>query len=449
MKQTIGDELAIERMRENTVRIPAGSIVTACALSFALLVSGCVGQSVRETGPGGEVFLQPAADQGPAPFIDSAGAHTPVSPPPATPMTPMTSMTPTRPMTPMTPSSSRSPDPSEVPQRAGGAEPPRGVRALSGATPGLYSGTAHTSGCDVERQIGYLAADRAKGDAFARAAGISRAAIPGYLRGLAPVVLRADTRVTNHYYRDRQASGFQSVLQAGTAVLVDSRGVPRVRCACGNPLKPPESIRGMPSARGTAWSGYRPNEVIMVTPASRTITAITVIDTKTDTWFERRIGHDVSQDHVVPAPAWAAPAGTESPGPGRPSPSPSPSGTGRFPGVEASPPAVTAGNRTDPAAASTGPADPGSSAPGTTASQDPPFFDSLPDASTPDTPQGTGPPDVPGISDLLDVGSLIPDGTSAVRTPVVRTSSEPGSTGSGTGSITGSIFDSPTDVLEN
>ncbi|MGW0880192.1 DUF6777 domain-containing protein [Streptomyces sp. NPDC002671] len=448
MKQTIGDELAIERMRENTVRIPAGSIVTACALSFALLVSGCVGQSVRETGPGGEVVLQPAADQGPAPFIDSTDAHTPVSPPP-TATTPTRPAMPTMPMAPTMPSSSgssRSSDPSEVPQRAGGAEPPRSVRALSGATPGLYSGTAHTSGCDVERQIGHLAADRAKGDAFARAAGISRAAIPGYLRGLAPVVLRADTRVTNHYYQDRQASGFQSVLQAGTAVLVDSRGVPRVRCACGNPLKPPESIRGMPTARGTAWSGYRPNDVIMVTPASRAITAITVVDTKTDTWFERRIGHDVGQDHVVPAPAWATPpAGTEPPRLGRPSQSPSPSGTGRFPGFEASLPAATAGNHTDPAVASTGPADSGIPALGTTAPQDPPFPDSSPDGSTPDTPQGIGPPDVPGISDLLDIGGLIPDGTPAVSTPVVRTSTEPGSTGSGTGSI----FDSPTGVLGN
>ena len=58
---------------------------------------------------------------------------------------------------------------------------------------------------------------------------------PGYLRGLTSVVLRADTQVTNHGFRDARVTGFQSVLQAGTAVLVDNRGVPRVRCACGSP----------------------------------------------------------------------------------------------------------------------------------------------------------------------------------------------------------------------
>ncbi|MGH3907098.1 MAG: DUF6777 domain-containing protein, partial [Pseudonocardiaceae bacterium] len=42
-----------------------------------------------------------------------------------------------------------------------------------------------------------------------------------------------DTRVTNHGYRDGKATDRQAVLQAGTAVLVDEKGRPRVKCGCG------------------------------------------------------------------------------------------------------------------------------------------------------------------------------------------------------------------------
>src|SRR4051794_41934788 len=58
-------------------------------------------------------------------------------------------------------------------------------------------------------------------------------------RTLTSVTLRSDTAVTNHGFRNDRASPFESVLQAGTAVLANEYGVPRGRCACGNPPKPP------------------------------------------------------------------------------------------------------------------------------------------------------------------------------------------------------------------
>ncbi|GAP52775.1 serine/threonine protein kinase [Streptomyces azureus] len=64
-------------------------------------------------------------------------------------------------------------------------------------------------------------------------------------------MLRADTGVTNHGFRAGRAAVLQAVLQAGTAVLVDDRGVPRVRCACGNPLRPPVAMRGTPAVKDT------------------------------------------------------------------------------------------------------------------------------------------------------------------------------------------------------
>ncbi|MEU3027837.1 DUF6777 domain-containing protein [Streptomyces incarnatus] len=269
------------------MRIPTGSMAMACVLlSVALLLTGCAGAAVKEAQLGEEVFLQPAAEQGPNPFTAS------------------TATGPARTGTPRPTGTGRTADVSAPP--AGLAVAPlAAARALSGGTPGLYSGSVRVAGCDVERQIGGLTADPARGNAFAHVAGVSRTDLPGYLRALTPVLLRADTRVTNHGYRDGETAGYQAVLQAGTAVLVDDRGVPRVRCACGNPLRPPEEARGGVGARGTAWSGYRPNQVIVVTPAPQAVGSLTLLDAGTNTWIERRLGPDVRNDHLVAPPAVA------------------------------------------------------------------------------------------------------------------------------------------------
>ncbi|MCQ4212098.1 DUF6777 domain-containing protein, partial [Streptomyces longispororuber] len=231
--------------------------VTALGISAALLLAGCSGDGGGSAADGkGELFLQPVAAQGPDPFTDST-ATSDASPAPVT----------------------RTPQPSPT-----GTPTAQGVREISGATPGLYGGTHAVGSCDVEQQIRFLTADRAKAGAFAEASGTSRADIPAYLRGLTSVVLRGDTRVTNHGYRDGHATTFQSVLQAGTAVLVDERGMPRVRCACGNPLKPPVALRGTPNHQGQAWSGYRPTQVVVVTPAPKIIQNITIINIVNNTW---------------------------------------------------------------------------------------------------------------------------------------------------------------------
>src|SRR5206468_3821186 len=67
--------------------------------------------------------------------------------------------------------------------------------------------------------------------------------IPAYIHDLGPTFLSADTRVTNHGFFNGKATPHQSVLQAGTAVLVDKSDIPRARCACGNPLLPPKRVR--------------------------------------------------------------------------------------------------------------------------------------------------------------------------------------------------------------
>lgn len=145
------------------------------------------------------------------------------------------------------------------------------IRGIDTTRVGLYGGTLNQSSCDPERLITFLQGDPAKAQAWAAVEGIRVSDIPTYVRGLTPVVLRIDTRVTNHGYRDGHATAHQSVLQAGTAVLVDRYGVPRARCACGNPLLPAEPVLSTPFFSGDAWPGFQVTTVVNVVNVSHTV----------------------------------------------------------------------------------------------------------------------------------------------------------------------------------
>lgn len=148
---------------------------------------------------------------------------------------------------------------------------------MSGDRVGIYGGTTQLSVCDTQQLVSFLEQNPQRGAAWARVLGIGGAEIRSYVGSLTPVVLAADTRVTNHGYRDGRATARQSVLQAGTAVLVDNRGVPRVRCYCGNPLVEPV-VRGAPTYTGTKWPSFTPERIIVVQPASQPIQQITTIN---------------------------------------------------------------------------------------------------------------------------------------------------------------------------
>ena len=140
------------------------------------------------------------------------------------------------------------------------------VATVKGNEPGLYGGTNDNAACDKETLKTFLAQHPDKATAWAGVIGIAPKTIGTYIDGLTPLVLRADTRVTNHGFRDGKATSRQAVLQAGTAVMVDARGVPRVRCSCGNPLGEPEAVD--PTYTGTEWPGFDQDSVVAVAPAS-------------------------------------------------------------------------------------------------------------------------------------------------------------------------------------
>ena len=160
----------------------------------------------------------------------------------------------------------------------------------TGTTPGLYGGSGNTHVCDPQQLVKFLQANPKKAAAWAHVLGIAAADIPKYVAALTPVLLNSDTLVGNHGYHKGSATSLLSVLQAGTAVMVDATGTPRVKCNCGNPLTPPQLI-AVPSAHitGPAWPGYAPTGVIAVQPG-KAAHSLTLVDVGTGAVYAQPVG---------------------------------------------------------------------------------------------------------------------------------------------------------------
>ncbi|MFD6880869.1 DUF6777 domain-containing protein [Rhodococcus sp. NPDC060084] len=193
------------------------------------------------------------------------------------------------------------------PVAADGATP-----AVSGDRAALYGGSLERDLCDRNALVDTLEGDRSKADAWRDVLEVPD--IRGYIAKLTPVLLRADTRVTLHEYEDGVARPVQSVLETGTIVLVDNRGVPKVRCARGNPLSSPVLTEGA-ELEGRSWSGLNPERLFVVQPAAQPIEEFRVVDIMTGGLLPVRIGEG-KQAPAPPPPPEVAPT--------EPEPSPSP-----------------------------------------------------------------------------------------------------------------------------
>ncbi len=229
---------------------------------------------------GGEVFLEPAAEPGADPFTASvAAAYIPAPAVTTTSAAPATTV-------------------------------PGVITATQGSLPGLYGGTRNSSSCDGEKMIAFLQANPDKAKAWAGVVAIDVASIPSYVRGLTPVVLTRDTRVTNHGYANGRATPRQSVLQAGTAVLVDQYGIPRAKCGCGNPLAPPVPTAVTPRYVGVAWPGFASTNVTVIVQ-NITVDNFVLVDLDTGARFRRPAGTTGGRDTAT-TPTSLAPATTPS-----------------------------------------------------------------------------------------------------------------------------------------
>ena len=195
------------------------------------------------------------------------------------------------------------------------------TQPLPGNRDGFYGGSVYTADVDRDKVIDFFGAHPTQASAFIESLNTDNtvywsgghtlivADIPTYLRELTPAVLRLDTRITNHGFDGAHPTTVQSVFQAGTAVLVDAHGVPRVRGLSGNPLTAPIPLRGTPKVLGTAWSGYRPGALAEVA-ATDVIVTFVLVDIITGQPFNRPAGTTGANDtpHTQPiAPPQPAP----------------------------------------------------------------------------------------------------------------------------------------------
>jgi hypothetical protein len=171
-----------------------------------------------------------------------------------------------------------------------------GTRTASGSTPGLYGGTQDDATCDTTQLVEFLTDEPAKAQAFATIVNQPVDQLADYIPTLTPVVLTADTWVTNHGFADGRPTPRQSVLQAGTAVLVDSNGSPRVKCSCGNPLAPPRTTDlTTADIQGDPWPDYQAADVTVVNPAAQPLEALTLTDIETGSQFEQPTGSNAGE----------------------------------------------------------------------------------------------------------------------------------------------------------
>lgn len=272
--------------------------VAAAAIIAAVVVVVSRNDAPSTSGTPDEVFLEEARSTGRDPFTPSVDTNT--APPPVilepvavTVTTTAASTTTTSSTTSVSPPATFTPFPTTVapttsapatvaPTAAGG------LRTVNGAAPGLYGGTQNNASCDAEQMIAFLTAEPVKAAAWAGVQGIAPADIATYIRSLTPVVLRADTRVTNHGFANGVATSNPSILQRGTAVLVDQFGIPRARCSCGNPLTPPVPQATAPVYVGDPWPGFDPTAVIVVTNVTNVVVNNFVLVDLTGGYFGRR-----------------------------------------------------------------------------------------------------------------------------------------------------------------
>ncbi|MEU6822437.1 DUF6777 domain-containing protein [Streptomyces atriruber] len=159
-----------------------------------------------------------------------------------------------------------------------------------GSEAGLYGGSREIDVCEPELLLEFLldARNVKKKNVWAKALGTSaeNKNVRKYVTSLTEVVLSNDTLVANHGYKKGRANRYDAVLEAGTAVLVDVFGVPRVKCNCGNPLAVSEHEPGdvditfSHQDKGNKKWKVKKNRVVRVEKADKPQDKMTVVDVK-------------------------------------------------------------------------------------------------------------------------------------------------------------------------
>lgn len=152
----------------------------------------------------------------------------------------------------------------------------------------IYGGSGSHTVCDATKFLQFMGKSPAQAQAWVDAlnadsqlnwpnGALTVTDISAYVQTLAPVVLMTDTLVTNHDFVNGKPVAYTSVLQAGTAVLADMWGVPRLQCYCGNPLTLPPGVTTV-TYTGKSWPGFDPGNVTLLQPPTKPVAQLTVQD---------------------------------------------------------------------------------------------------------------------------------------------------------------------------
>jgi hypothetical protein len=200
---------------------------------------------------------------------------------------------------------------------------------VSGTEPGVYSGQRREAVCDRNTLVDLVTdgenADEAVTGQFADALELeSPDEIEAHIDTLTAVRLRLDTRVTHHSLIDGTATPIQALLQAGTGVMVDETGVPRISCNGGNPLSAPATAESEPADEetagidqlagnpGAAWDRLDPARVVTIEPGADAVEDVLIADIDSTDLVERPVGtgggRDMGPGDLVATLTWESPA---------------------------------------------------------------------------------------------------------------------------------------------
>lgn len=266
----------------------AVAIAAVLALIGGLLVYTSLSGGDDDVVAQGEIFLERADEAGTDPFFDEYATLVSFDPSDVEPPQAASN-------------DAAAPEESAAPAPLSNAE----ILALSfkGNEPGLYGGTGNNATCNKAALIAFLETTPDMAAAWSGAQGIQVAQIRPFVESLTTVVLLADTRVTNHGFRNGVANPIQSVLQAGMAVMIDEIGIPRVKCGCGNPLNKPIPQSRTVVLKGDPWRDFDQTKIATVEPAPEAVGTFVLRSTDTGLGVERPAGTDGEADRVTSDPA--------------------------------------------------------------------------------------------------------------------------------------------------
>ncbi|MFN0026386.1 MAG: DUF6777 domain-containing protein [Acidimicrobiales bacterium] len=163
-------------------------------------------------------------------------------------------------------------------------------RTAQGGVVGIYGGTLDEAACDGSQLVSFLEAEPEKASSWASVVEIEPTDISPYVAGLTPANLAVDTRVINFSFANGASVPRPAVLQRGNAVMVDTRGVPRVNCYSGNPLKEPTAVAEEESFTGSRWPAFDAGAVVVIQPAPEPVEEFKLVDIETGETFTRPAG---------------------------------------------------------------------------------------------------------------------------------------------------------------